>query len=735
MWKILTRRPGGTATFYRVISLKLLRQKLFRASNLLASVPLVQLSLAVGPDDVAGGEARARTAAGYLAELLPPIPPRVDPNQPGVPVFPEARTLAPVEMAAYVALALQREFGFAVGLARVPSPPANGPHEVYFQYADAEMGLASGRLAVVLVDAAWSEAGAPSGSGAGSRLRRLLANGMKGMRARVLGVSTRRIVWEGEQRDIPWSRIHSHSSQNTVELGHGHKRRRFRGSYTSDTSYIATMLATSKGGTGALFSSHGIPVPRQFLVNDGDAAAAAARRIGYPVVVKPEHADMGQGVRIDLNDEQGVREAFGAASAYGPVLVGEQIRGTDHRVTLIHGRMVAAGSNIAARVIGDGRATVEQLIATLNSDPRRGSQDYCVLTTIVLDDEIRRNLADQNVTLASVPEAGDAIWLRRWWRQSKDHTAEDLTDVVHPLNRAMFERAARLIGLDVAGIDFITPDIGRPWTEVGGAILEINPMPGLNTHVRAGAPDILPMVVDAFFPPGDDGRIPTAAVVGPATAARKVAGILGAAGYKVGTATSAGIEIEDTMVALGTFSCPARTRMVLGDPLTEAAVLQFPAGAIAREGLGLDKAGVGAVLSLAAGGDATADSVAAGTLEVCAAVIVRAARDVVVLNAEDPACVRLAVHSQARRVCWVAGSPDSPMVADHIGGGGLAVTPADRDGGAALCLWDRRQSTALAPAVGTDAEMLETMFAAAIAHGLGVSASVIAEALAGKPRV
>ncbi len=682
---------------------------------------------------MAGAEARARAAVGHLAEFMPPIPPRSVLNRPAVPVFPQERIYAPEEMAAYVALALQREFGFEMDVARILSASADGACEACFQYQDAGLGLASGRLAVTLVDAAWSAAGAPSGSRAHSPLPGLLADGMKALRAQTLGVLTRRIVWEGERRDIPWSRIDSHSSQKTVQLGHGHKLRSFRGSYTSDTSYIATMLATSKHGACELFRSHGIPVPRQLLVNDGDAAVAAARRIGYPVVVKPEHADMGYGVRIDLNDERSIRDAFEAARSYGlPVLVGEQIRGDDYRVTLIHNRMVAAGRDIPAHVIGNGRSTIEELIAILNSDPRRGRQDYCELTTIVVDDEIRRSLEDQDVTLESVPLRGAVIRLRRWWRQSSDHTAEDVTDVVHPDNRAMFERVARLIGLDIAGIDFVTSDIRRPWTEVGGAILEINPTPGLNTHVRAGSPDIVTMVVDAFFPPGDNGRIPTAAIVGPVSAVRSVAEILNAAGYKVGLATDEGIEIDDTMIVRGNFPGPARAHMVLGDPLTEAAVLQFFAGGVIDDGLGLDKAGVGAVLCLAASGETAAETDAPQKLEDCAGLVVKAARDVVVLNAEDSGCARLAKQSQAKRPCWIANNSELPMVADHIAHGGLAVTPVERDGMTSLCLWDGKKPSPLAAATGTDAEIIETMFAAAIAFGLGISAPVIAEALAKK---
>lgn len=700
--------------------MKLLRQNLLQGLNLLAAVPVVRIELAVGSEELAGAEARARTAARLLAELLPPIPPRSAPSRPAVPVFPEQRSYAPEEMAAHVALALQREFGFEVEFARGLAAAASETRAACFQYGDTALGLAAGMLAVALVDAAWSAAAAPAGSPARDRPRQLLADSIKAMKDRALGVGTRYIVWEGERRGIPWSRLGGNPSVMTVALGHGRKLRRFFGSYSGDTGFIGARLATFKHGASELMRSHGIPVPRQALVDNGDAAVAAARRIGYPVVVKPESADMGHGVRINLTDERAVRDAFAAARVFGSVLVAEQLVGDDCRVSLIRGRMIAAARNIAARVIGDGRSTVEQLIAALNRDPRRSSKDYSAHQTIVVDDDINTTLAAQSLALASIPRAGAVVQLRRWWRPFRDHSTDDLTAIVHPANRAMLERAARLIGLDIAGIDFMTPDISRPWTEVGGAILEINPNPGLNIHVRAGAPDVFRMLVEAFFPPGDDGRIPTAAIIGSPTAARRVAAILSAAGVKAGLATSDGIEIDQALVADKNYSAPTRTQMVLGDPAVEAAVLQFSADRIADYGLGLDKAAVGAVLSLTDAADALAD---------CAALIVNAAAEVVVLNADDPGCVRLVGHSRAKRICWVARGGDQPLIAEHIRGGGLAVTPVERDGIAMIGLWDRGEARALAPAAGTAADRAETMFAAAIAFGLGVPAPMIAAAL------
>lgn len=718
--------------------MKLRRQILYSAPSLLAPVPVVRMEIAVQPDEAAAGDEGSRATARRLDELLPAIPSRLDPDKSAVPLFPEDRVYLPDEMVARVALSLQREFGFEVGFAQGLPPLAEGTIEACYEYSDPVMGLLAGQLAIVLIDAAWSREGTASGSETGGRLAALHAKGMDALKKNSLGVLTRRIIWECERRDIPWSRIHA--TQGLVQLGHGHRQKRFHGSYTGDTPYIAVMLATSKQFACDFFRSHGIPVPRQVPVQNANAAVAAARRLGYPVVLKPDRMDKGVGVSINLNDERDVRTAFESARSHGVVLVEQQIPGHDHRITLIHGRMVAAGCNLAARVIGDGRSTVEALIEIANSDPRRGKQDYCILTTIVVDKEILRNLEEQNITLDSIPEKGTIIALRRWWCHASDHTAEDLTDMVHPDNKSMFERAARLIGLDIAGIDFITPDISRPWTEVGGGINEINPTPGLNTHVRAGAPDIISMVIDAFFSPDNDGRIPTAAIAGTAGAARGVAEILESAGHTVGLATTQGVEIDKTVITRDDSSGQAGAHMVLGDPLTGAAVLQYSAGRISSEGLGLDKAGVGAVMTMAAVGQTAAETQASTALEDSMGLIVKVARELVVLDAEDPSCVSLASHSRAKRVCWIASDPDLPLIADHINKGGVAVAVANRDGVATICLWDSKKSTALAPVAGPDDagretahnDVVETMFAAAIAYGLSVPLPVIAEVLAKK---
>ncbi|RLA50173.1 MAG: hypothetical protein DRR42_13860 [Gammaproteobacteria bacterium] len=681
------------------------------------------MEIALQTDEVTVSHEKSSIAVRQLNKIFPSVLSRLNPDKAATPLFTTDRFLSSAEMVAQVALALQREFGFEVEFARGRSPTMEGTAEVCYQHSDPVLGVLVGRMAVVLVREAASDDD--------KRMATLYDQSINSLKNNAPAVLTRRIVWEAEKRNIPWSRIHA--TEGYVQLGHGYKQRRFNGSYTGNTPYIATKIATAKYLACDFFRSHGIPVPQQIRVLDADGAVAAALRIGYPVVLKPERMDKGLGVHINLIDEQSVREAFDSARSHGRVLIEQQIPGDDYRITLIHGRMVAAGRSQAAQVVGDGHSTIRKLIEIVNSDLRRGTQDYCELSTIVADDEIIRTLEEQKMTLDSKPETGTIIALRRWWRNGTDHSAEDMTGLVHPINRTMFERAARLIGLDIAGVDFITPDISRPWTEVGGAINEINPTPGLNTHIRAGAPAIIPMVVDTFFPVDEDGRIPTAAVCGTVGTARRAAEILESTGYKVGLATTQGVEIDKTMVTEQDSSGLSGAHMVLGDPLTSAAVLQLSVGKIKSEGLAVDKIGVGAVMDPGTDDKSGAQVEVSTELESSMGLIVKAAQDLVILSADDPLCTSLASLSQAKSLCLIASNPDSPLMADHINKGGLAITVTDIKGVASICLWDRQKATVLAPvAVESKAAeqiLIETMFAIAITYGLNVLLTDIAVAL------
>lgn len=621
---------------------------------------------------------------------------------------------------ALTALALQREFAFPVFHHQVLGPSGSGEVDLIFAQDDAVLAPVAGRLAVDLVATAVTQtenADGGTNDALPAALPAALDDALERLRQVALLPATRRTLWKAESRGIPWARLPR--TDGVVQLGQGHKLKRLRGSYLQDTSYLAVKLAGSKVATAELLRGNGFPVPKHFLVTEVEAAVTAAQDLGYPVVVKPNSRDMGTAVTIDIFDAEGVRSAFATARSHGSVLVEQQVSGLDCRVTVLQGKMIGAAGKVVARVIGDGRSTIQELIDAVNRDPRRSNRYYSPLNPIVVQPRVLSLLARKGYDLQSVPAAGEAVPLRPWWRQGGDATGEDLTAVIHPANQALAERAARLVGLDFAGVDLISPDITRPWHEVGGYINEINPTPGLTAHVRAGAPDVHRLALEALYPPGDDGRIPFAVLLPSAQSAataRLVARMLQATGHSVGLATRDGVEIAGTTCLQGDAAGPAGARIVLNDPLVTAGVLELSESAIERDGLGFDRAPLVAVLD-------RPKSVQA------AALLLEFAGEAAILNADLPGVADLAPKSAAKRLCLVAQDAGLDRAKAHAAVGGSAVTIDDDGGVASVCLWDRGLRHAILPVADAGAPVV--LFAVAIAHGLGVSRQQIAEGLNG----
>lgn len=698
--------------------MKILRSFVFRGPSLLARETVIRLNLDPEEEDILAKSESCAGIAGHLDALLP-----ADASLWAADEDADA-AICPAEIICRLALALQREFGFPVRRHGLSGPVSDGTVEVFYAYADWEQGLLAGHLAVTLVGTAMAP---PVSASASDELPEIFDKAMEQLRQAALKPTTRRNIWEAERRGIPWQRL-AHS-EGMVRLGQGHLQQRCQGSYWQATPFLAMKLATAKAAAAEFLRDNGIPVPRNRLVTTVEAALTVAARIGYPVVVKPNERDMGTGVSINIRDDEALRQAFAFARRHGPVLIEQQLTGNDHRITVLHGRMIAAGSDIAAYVIGDGRSSVQQLIDAINRDPRRGERDYNPLKTIHPEPRILDRLARQGFDLQSIPPAGAKVALRLWWRQGGDHSALDVTALVHPENRAMFERAVRLVGLDVAGVDFITPDISQPWFEVGGAINEINPTPGLNTHVRAGAPDVHRIMIDAFFPPDNDGRIPVIALQAPASHAacgRLLAAVLRTDGHSVGLAAAEGAEIAGQRVRHARADNVAGAQIALGDPLVTAAVLEVSEQSVAAEGLGFDRSSVAVVMGKPENPAATA-------------LLLGTADDCVILNVDAPGVAELARDSRARRLCLISETAASSVLQNHLAAKGMAVAGDGVDGVAYLCLWEDGRQHPVLPAEEAKrlcrerglADLPALMAVIAAAHAAGVSLAKIAGALRG----
>ncbi|MGE0152934.1 MAG: Mur ligase family protein [Reyranellaceae bacterium] len=560
------------------------------------------------------------------------------------------------------------------------------------------------------------------------------------VRACNVGANAKFLIAEAMRRNIPWRRISP--DDMAVILGQGHRQRRLRETLLDTQSKFAVDLARDKRRTHLLFASTGVPVPRQMRANDVGAALEAARLIGYPVVVKPALTDRGVAVHVNVGDEAALRRAFADAQAHGPVLVEQMIAGHDHRILVLGDRMIAAAQRLPAHVAGDGRRTVRQLVDQENARPHRVSGYIAnLLQKIAVDQDMHDQLALQGLGLDSVPAAGVVVRLHGASNLSVGGVPRDVTRLVHPENRDAMVRAARIAGLELAGVDFITPDIGRSYREIGGAICEINGIPGLRAHVAApGSPDVTGPIVGRMFADGDDGRIPIAAITGTngkTTTSRLVAAMLERAGHCVGLATTDGVHIGGIEAARGDLAGASGAGAVLADPAVTAAVLETARGGLIRNGLGFDLCDVSAVLNvtddhIGLDGIDSRDQMAA-----VKAVVLQAGRRAAVLNADDPLCVAMASQRQAGELWWFARRSDNEVVRQHVAAGGSAVTLAGRPEAERLVLWQGGGNCELLQVADipctfagrADFNVANAMAAAAIGLGLGLPSETVAAAL------
>ncbi|HEY0442658.1 MAG TPA: cyanophycin synthetase, partial [Candidatus Limnocylindrales bacterium] len=503
-------------------------------------------------------------------------------------------------IAEHIALEFQNLAGTDVRHGKTRGTGEPGRYNVIYEYREEAVGIEAGRMAVGLVN----HLVAPSDPAHAFDLGAALENLILLAERQAFGPSTQAIIDEAISRDIPYIRLDRHS---LVQLGQGVHQQRVRATMTSRTSGIAVDVASDKGLTNRLLDSAGLPVPKSEVVDTEDAAVAAAGRIGFPCVVKPLDGNHGRGVHLDLRSQDDVRKAFHGAVAQSrsrDVVVETYVAGNDYRCLVIGGKLAAIAERVPASVVGDGEHTVRQLVDIANLDPRRGIGHEKVLTRIKVDAAAEELLAAQGLALTDIPEPGARIKLALTGNMSTGGTSIDRTIEAHPDNVEIAETAALIVGLDVAGIDFVCPDIATPVRETGGGIVEVNAAPGfrMHTHPTEGEPQyVAKPVIDLLFPPGTAARIPILAVTGTngkTTTVRMLAHIMKLMGRRVGMTSTDGIVIDGRLIKKGDMSGPKSAQMVLQNPTVDMAVFEVARGGILREGLGYDRNDVAVVTNV-----------------------------------------------------------------------------------------------------------------------------------------
>jgi len=500
-------------------------------------------------------------------------------------------------VAEHAALELQRETGTHVYRGKTRSAGEPGRYNIIYGYGEEQVGIAAGKLAVRLVNHLVE---ADPKFDFLVELEELIRLAERA----AFGPSTQAILEEAASRDIPFLRL---NEQSLVQLGQGKYQRRIRATMTSLTSALAVDIAGDKKLTTQLLAAAGLPVPRSEIVRTELEAVDAARRMGYPVVTKPIDGNHGRGVMLEIGEERTLRAAFRRSlkEARRPAVVVESyVTGNDYRVLVVGGHMVAVAQRVPAHVVGDGEHTVRELIGITNADPRRGIGHEKVLTKIKLDAEAERLVKKLGFDLDKVPPKDAFVKLASTANMSTGGISIDRTWEAHEDNVEIAEEAARVVGLDVAGIDFLTPDISQPVRESGGAIVEVNAAPGfrMHTHPTEGESQyVAKPVVDLLFPPGTPSRIPIIAVTGSngkTTTVRMIAHIFKGMGRKVGMTSTDGIYIDERLVKRADASGPKSAQMVLQNPRIDLAVFEVARGGILREGLGYGRNDIAVVTNV-----------------------------------------------------------------------------------------------------------------------------------------
>jgi cyanophycin synthetase len=577
----------------------------------------------------------------------------------------------------HIVLELQNMAGMKTGFGKTRSTADRGIYKMAFRTRDEVVGRAALQAGHALLMAAINDTPFD--------LKATVAGLTELVDRYCLGPSTANIVDAATERRIPSIRL---TEGNLVQLGHGAAQRRIWTAETDRTSAIGESIASDKDLTKTLLASVGVPVPEGSLVRNADDAWEEAQDIGLPVVLKPVDGNHGRGVTLNLTNETDVKAAYAIAAEAGDssaVLVERYIPGNEHRLLVVGQKVVAAAKGESLFVTGDGKSNVIALCnSQINTDPRRGeSEEHPLGLVDPTDDEIQLDLQRQGLTPDSIPPAGQKVLI-----QLNGNVADDVTDDVHPDVAYVAALAARMVGLDIAGIDLVCEDISRPLEEQRGAIIEVNSSPGLLAHIKPakGQPRAVgKAIVEHLFAEEECGRIPLVGVTGGAghdtsLVANLIGTVLAQSGKHVGVANRDGLFLDQRRVTAADCTRFDAAQRLLINRNVQAAVFESNARTILSEGLPYDRCLVGVVTGMGQV-DEVADLYVRD--EDALFNVVRSQVDVVlsegaaVLNAADPQVVKLAELSDGG-VIFYALDENNPVLKQHRAGGGRVAFLRDK---------------------------------------------------------
>ena len=574
----------------------------------------------------------------------------------------------------HVALELQALADMPVGFGSTRETATPGIYQVVIEYQNEEAGRYAARAALRLCQSIVDTGTYPK-----AELEKDLDDLMKLRAEAALGASTEALMREAETLGIPWIQL---EACDLLQFGYGKYQKRVQAALTSHSNVLGVELACDKERTKKILANLGVPVPLGIVVYSFSELEDAINRLGsYPIVIKPLNGNHGRGVTIDIQSWEQAKVAYDRARDVSKgVMVEHYYQGRDHRILVVNHKVVAVAERVPAHVVGNGIATIAELVEQENRDFRRGEGHDNMLTMIHLDDATDEMLSHQGFTLDTILELGKICYLRATANLSTGGIAIDRTDEIHPEIVWMAERASRIIGLDVAGIDVITTDITKPLSEADGVIVEVNAAPGLRMHVAPSqgvARNVAAPILHMLFPPGTPTRIPIVAVTGTngkTTTTRLIAHIFSQVHDSVGFTTTDGIYISNHLVEKGDTTGPQSAQVILQDPTVDIAVLETARGGILRSGLAFPVCDVGVVLNVAADHLGLGDIDTIDQMARLKAVVAEAVHSdgYAVLNADDERVAAMAEQVKGK-VAYFSMDPENPLVRSHVQRGRIAA--------------------------------------------------------------
>lgn len=494
----------------------------------------------------------------------------------------------------HLIIELQNKMGYPVKYGKTRQIADSSKYSIIYEYINEVFSIECGKKAVEIIRAFASDTQINIDN---------IINELKRLSLETdMGPSTKAIYMAAKERNIP---VRRYGTGSVLKLGYGKNSRTVQASLTDRTTCIDVDIASDKELTKKILAQNNIPVPYGVVVKNLQEALEAAKKVGYPLVVKPVDSNQGKGVTVNILSENQIEQAFNEAMWYSKkAIVEKYIYGKDYRVLVVGGRVSAVAERRPPVVTGDGRSTISELVKLENMNPLRGEDHEKPLTYIKLDDISVNYLNSQGFSPESVPLRGQKVFLRQNGNISTGGTARNCTGEINPRNISYAVAAAGIMGLDVAGVDIIVEDISLPIDVASGAVVEVNAAPGLRMHIRPseGEPvNVAEDILDMLYPDKNNYSIPIISITGTngkTTTTRLIRHTLSIMGMNVGMTSTSGIYIGSKCIQKGDTTGPLSAEMVLSDRTIDAAVLETARGGIVRKGLGYDLADVGVLVNI-----------------------------------------------------------------------------------------------------------------------------------------